>query len=498
MDYRSITEQAQHYVRTYFDTHADDQLIYHNLYHTEQVVKAAIQIARHYNLNETDLFIVQVAAWFHDIGYLTGGAAGHEERGAKMVEAYLQGTGVEPSVIDGVRHCILATQLPQRAVSLTEQIVCDADLFHLGTKDFEERNKLMRKEAEAVGHEKISKEDWRKSAIRLLEGHQYYTDYCRLLLGDKQRENLAQLKHKEEEHERHEAGGKDESAGEKDEPAGEVSAGRREGAADTRSGSSEGGLEGVPVDSRSGSSVRGLSGIRGGKAEHGGEGGEGRHQGEERQEGRLSADAVEKLVRKHLLAEDGQESPPTTGQGKKVKKKDPGRGIDTVFRITSNNNQRLSSQADSKAHILIQVNSIIISVLLSLLLRKIEDHTNLAIPAIILLTVNLVTIIFSILATRPHIPPGKFTQADLEEKKVNLLFFGNFYLMSLEEYAGGMLQLLEDRDFLYGSLIRDVYYQGIALGKKYRWLRLSYNVFMYGLIASVISFLIAALVYPQK
>jgi hypothetical protein len=132
------------------------------------------------------------------------------------------------------------------------------------------------------------------------------------------------------------------------------------------------------------------------------------------------------------------------------------------------------------------------------LLRKIEDHTNLAIPAVILLTVNLVTIIFSILATRPHIPPGKFTQADLEEKKVNLLFFGNFYLMSLEEYAGGMLQLLEDRDFLYGSLIRDVYYQGIALGKKYRWLRLSYNVFMYGLIASVISFLIAALAYPQK
>jgi len=467
MDYRSITEQAQHYVRTYFDTHADDQLIYHNLYHTEQVVKAATQIARHYNLNETDLFIVQVAAWFHDIGYLTGGAAGHEERGAKLVEAYLQGTGVEPAVVDGVRKCILATEIPQRAVSLTEQIVCDADLFHLGTNDFEERNKLMRKEAEAVRHEKISKEDWRKSAIRLLEGHQYYTDYCRLLLGDKQRENLAQLKHKEEQHERHEAGGKDE-------PAGGVSEGRREGGG--------------------GMITAGGTGV--GQA---GAGGEARLAGEERHEGKhYSTDAVEKLVRKHLQVEEGQEGPPVAEKGKKVKKKDPGRGIDTVFRITSNNNQRLSSQADSKAHILIQVNSIIISVLLSLLLRKIEDHTNLTIPAVILLTVNLVTIIFSILATRPHIPPGKFTQADLEEKKVNLLFFGNFYLMSLEEYAGGMLQLMEDRDFLYGSLIRDVYYQGIALGKKYRWLRLSYNVFMYGLIASVIAFLIAALVYPQK
>ena len=210
------------------------------------------------------------------------------------------------------------------------------------------------------------------------------------------------------------------------------------------------------------------------------------------------ADPLGKLLHKHLHEEDEKDNTPVAQPGKKNKKKDPGRGIDTVFRITSNNNQRLSSMADSKAHILIQVNSIIISVLLSLLLRKIEDHTNLAIPATLLLTVNLVTIIFSILATRPHIPPGKFSKEDLDEKKVNLLFFGNFYRMTLEEYAGGMLQLMEDRDFLYGSLIRDVYFQGIALGRKYRWLRLSYNVFMYGLIASVIAFMIAALCFPPK
>jgi hypothetical protein len=70
--------------------------------------------------------------------------------------------------------------------------------------------------------------------------------------------------------------------------------------------------------------------------------------------------------------------------------------------------------------------------------------------------------------------------------------------MTLEEYAGGMLIMMDDKDFLYGSLIRDVYYQGIALGKKYRWLRLSYNVFMYGLIVSVLAFLIAALAFPSR
>ena len=223
---------------------------------------------------------------------------------------------------------------------------------------------------------------------------------------------------------------------------------------------------------------------------------------------------IDELLREHGVTDKEGEDPQDTeeravaeterkgaekkGTKKKDKKKDPGRGIDTVFRITSNNNQRLSTQADSKAHILIQVNSIIISVLLSLLLRKIEDHTNLEIPAIILLSVNLVTIIFSILATRPQIPTGTFSRADLEQKKVNLLFFGNFYRMNLEEYAAGMLQMMDDKDFLYGSLIRDVYNQGIVLGRKYRWLRMSYNVFMYGLIASVLAFVIAALGYPGK
>src|SRR6185295_6487621 len=126
----------------------------------------------------------------------------------------------------------------------------------------------------------------------------------------------------------------------------------------------------------------------------------------------------------------------------------------TVFKISSGANQRLSTQADNKAHIMIQVNSIIISVVISLLLRRLDEDKNLQIPCIMLISVNLITIIFSVLATRPRIPNGKFDQADIDEKKVNLLFFGNFYKMSLGDYASGMLKMMDDSDFLYGSLIR--------------------------------------------
>jgi hypothetical protein len=133
-------------------------------------------------------------------------------------------------------------------------------------------------------------------------------------------------------------------------------------------------------------------------------------------------------------------------------------------------------------------------VVVSLLLRKLDSNDYLMIPAMMLLVVSLIAIVLSILAARPNIPNGTFSQQDLDDKKVNLLFFGNFYNMSIESYSQGMRKVMEDRDFLYGTLIRDIYSQGVVLGRKYKLLRASYNVFMYGLILSVIAFIIASLV----
>jgi len=147
--------------------------------------------------------------------------------------------------------------------------------------------------------------------------------------------------------------------------------------------------------------------------------------------------------------------------------------------------------ADNKAHIMITTTSIIISVLLSVLLRKLEDNPHLVIPTLLLLTICVTTMVFSILSTRPNLPPGTFSQQDVSSKKVNLLFFGNFYRMSYEEYADGIQKVMNDRDFLYGTLTRDVYSQGVVLGRKYRLLRIGYNVFMYGVVASVLAFVIA-------
>jgi len=169
----------------------------------------------------------------------------------------------------------------------------------------------------------------------------------------------------------------------------------------------------------------------------------------------------------------------------------PDRGIETMFRTTSHNHIMLSQMVDSKASILITINSIILSLVVSVLIRKLEENSYLLIPTILLITVCLATMVFSILASRPNVSSGKFTREDIKNKQTNLLFFGNFHGMNVEDYQWGMKEMMKDADYLYGSMIKDVYYLGKVLGRKYRHLRIAYSIFMYGFVIAILSFVIA-------
>lgn len=173
----------------------------------------------------------------------------------------------------------------------------------------------------------------------------------------------------------------------------------------------------------------------------------------------------------------------------------PERGVDTLFRVTLNNHTRLSDIADSKANILLSVNAIVISIALSTLVPKLGSPKNeyLLLPSIVMLLSSVVSIVFAILATKPNVTYESFNDEDVKNKKVNLLFFGNFYQMSLGAYEEAMQELMKDRDYLYNSMTRDLYYLGKVLERKYRLLSITYTIFMIGTILSVLMFAYATL-----
>ena len=396
-----ILSAARNYVTDIFTHRVNPEFVFHSLDHTEDVAEACSMMADYYQLNEEDYFVLMVAAWFHDTGYSSGQTEGHEDQSAQIATQFLQEHGVAELIIQRVSSCIRATRMPQSPVSQVEKILCDADLMHLATNDFKARSQLLKQERENLLDQKIPKKEWRKSNIKFLESHKYFTDYGQDVLEPKKLENLNSLKKK--------------NVVKEENPA-EV-------------------IEAFPYVSH----------------------------------------APDKPKVKDL-------------------QKSAERGIQTMFRLTSGNHLRLSTMSDNKSHIMISVNSIIISIVISVLFGKLSSYKGYVIPACMLLAVCLGSMTFAILATRPSISGGMFTEEDIRNKKTNLLLFGNFYRMQLDDYLWAMNQMMKDGEYLYNSMIKDVYFLGVVLAIKYRYLRISYTIFMYGLIVAVAAFGVAAFI----
>lgn len=190
----------------------------------------------------------------------------------------------------------------------------------------------------------------------------------------------------------------------------------------------------------------------------------------------------------------------SAGQNERIQRINPleqkstARGVETLFRNITRTHIDLSANADRKANMMISVNSILISILISTLVGRLPAFPHLIAPTIIIISVCMVSLAFAILSSRPNVTQGVVSREDIENKRGNLLFFGNFHNMSIEDYTYGMEKLMMDAEYLYGSMIRDVYYLGTVLEKKYKYIRYSYDVFGLGLLISVISFVVAIII----
>ena len=404
MEFESdLLKKTKIYVETFLKENLSEKIYYHDLEHTREVVNHVVEIGTASKLTDAELETVMVAAWFHDVGYYKG-SDNHEMESKTVAEQFLKAENVDDQIIANVGSCIIATVIPQRPLNLLEEILCDADLYHISTKDFFKKSELLRKEFSTIFHDEIGDDVWIKNSIKFLKNHKFFTDYARENLMPLKKENLKKLKI-------------------------------------------------LNKDIGKGKSNNDPTKVKEKKSKSG-------------------------------------------GLKKTEEKEKPTRGIETLFRITSRNHVDFSSMADNKANIMISINSIMMSIVFSILFNRFAEFPELIPPTIILATVCTATIIFSILATRPNLSEGIFTKEDIKKRRTNLLFFGNFYKMPLNDYEWGVKELMNDKDFLYGSMIRDIYFLGKVLGRKYFLLRISYTIFMYGLILSVVAFAIAVLIFP--
>lgn len=389
-----LIANAEKYVLHFLNNNLNNSYVYHNVAHTQRVVKKTQELIEGQQIGESDAQELLLSAWFHDTGY-TKVNDNHEDEGVKIAREFLKKHKASEDTIKNVSSLILATKITHEPKTEAEKIIRDADCSHIGSKNFRDLTELLRKEWELTKDRTLTEAEWLNENIDFLSNNQqFYTSFA-LINWEKQKgKNLAQLL----------------------------------------------------------------------KAKK-----------------KLNQDNTKLKQKKEAL------------EFKKHKVKLPERGIETMFRVALRNHITLSDIADTKANILLSVNAIIISLALSSLLPKLDNPSNqyLIYPTIIFILFTVASIVLSVLATRPNITKGEFTKQDVADKKVNLLFFGNFHQMKLSDFEWAMEEMMKDRDYLYGSLTKDLYFLGLVLNRKYNILRLTYTVFMIGIIVSVLSFIVA-------
>ncbi|MBW8242207.1 HD domain-containing protein [Muricauda oceani] len=383
-----IVEKTEHFVSELLTEKLDSRFVYHNLRHTQRVVKSTKELLNYYNLGETENERLLLAAWLHDVGH-TKGWENHEENSCIIARDFLQKNGYDPKGIEEVCSLIMVTKMCNEPSNLMEGIIRDADTSHFAKKSYWETTDFLKEELKALGVADYSNKEWRDKNIKMFRTkHIFFTDYAKENWEEGKQQNLKKLlKEKKEE---------------------------------------------------------------------------------------------KKIAKKEALKA-------------KYKNESPDRSVQTLYRVTLKNHLKLSDIADTKANILLSVNAIIISLVLANLLTKLDNPSNsyMIYPTLIFIMFSIVSMVLSVLATRPNVTSGKFTKEDVEKRKVNLLFFGNFHKMELSEYEWALKELVKDKDYVYSSLTKDLYYLGVVLNKKYKILRITYNIFMLGMIISVISFIIA-------
>jgi len=181
--------------------------------------------------------------------------------------------------------------------------------------------------------------------------------------------------------------------------------------------------------------------------------------------------------------EDAQQARVTKGIGKTV---------ENIFDSITRNQIRLFQIADRRTSTMIHVNAIMITIVVGLLLRRLEEQRYLLVPTLVLLTVNLVTILISIYSMRlGRSSLRRILGADALVHDENLLMFSNDTPWTLEDYRGRMNRLASNWTALQQTLVEDMYFIRKLLLERTKALKVSYDVFIAGLAISLLAFAIA-------
>ncbi len=382
-------ESIEQFIFKLFKEELSNYNLYHNFAHTHQTVESVKEIAESYKLPEKELQNLIVAAWFHDSGY-TKDYQNHEEEGVKIMKEYF-GDQLDNKRFSQIEQLILSTKFGHEQISVSEEIIHDADYVNMGKKSFSKRAELLRCEWEKINNEIYDDLEWAELQLDFLISKKFKTSAAVHEFGDRREKNIEKQRKQIEKYK------------------------------------------------------------------------------SDQYKVQLKKDSTDAKVNKE------------------------GRGIETLYRSVYGYHMNLSSMADQKANIMISINTIVVSVIITLFGSGYTfadsdgfQHMRFVFPMVLLVVSSLISVTFAILSARPNVTSKE--KYELTNKGSSILFFGNFSQLKLKDFVEQIKTLKDEKSELYDSMSVDIYHLGGVLVRKYKLLTWSYNIFMSGLILCAVGF----------
>ncbi len=382
---KNILDEAQQYVHSYFKEEMPDDLLFHDILHTEDVVEIVKELGKEADLDSDQLEVLQLAAWFHDIGYAHS-YDDHENKSAEIADSFLKKHAYDVDKRKEINSLIKSTRKDALRENIPSQLLHDADIAHIGRKRFFRRGELLRAELENYQNLDVTELEWQERQYDFLIEKQFLT--------------------------------------------------------------------------------------------------------------KVAKEKYSKRLAKNIKKQRQQVIKARKVTTRKKTGKNFGRGIDTLYRSNYRTQINLSAIADGKANMMISINTILISVIVtlsgasfSLTGNYIVENLRFTVPILILLIGALASVVFAVLSARPKVTEKEIDYEKVNENEMSLLYFGNFLGIPRQKFVDYLNELKGDQERLYDSMSLDLYNLGLVLREKYRLLTISYNIFMVGLTLTVVAFL---------
>ncbi len=383
-----LVTAARAHVLQLWNAQHDPRLVYHNFAQAAAVAEQANTIAQAEGLSESDRELVQIAAWFHNIGYLYEPRQA-AETSAIRAEFFLVEQKCAPEKIERLRQTIAGAFASKKTELETARVLHDAIRAYDWAETYDTRSPLLQLEQELLGGQAPDPAAWLEFVRKQLQ-EPFLTATAKQIYEPALAARLLDLHHQLN-------------------------------------------VPAIPPAKKK-------------KAEQ------------------AVPERFERLARRPLRS-----------------------SIQTYFRANYANHIRLSAIADNKAHIMISVNSILLSVAISLLTYQTFTNRNplFILPIILFLVTSLSSLIYAVLSSKPRVT----SFMPHPQQPASPVFFGNFIHLSLDQYEAAVDEMLRDGRLLFGNMARDLYFLGHVLDKKYKLLTYSYTIFMMGFVATVGAFL---------